>query len=196
MNNPYSTDKYRPYVSAIGELTLTWNALHETLCLLFTTVMGGGPANQSLAVWHAIPNDRTQRKVLLAAVQSDLRGALPKQYLEDVAWLCKQIDNLEETRNNALHSPLTLFGPIKPSTSLGHVRAEKLAKRDLLSEFAWCRDTAIALSGFAFAIDEALADYTQTWPDKPMPVNRGAKKQHPEHPNREARVRQPPSSRR
>jgi len=56
---------YRPYVVALGQLTLAWNVLHEAMSLLFCSVMGGGYANQFLAVWHAINSDRTQRAVLL-----------------------------------------------------------------------------------------------------------------------------------
>ena len=39
---PYTHAIFRPYVTALGQLALAWNDLHETLAMLFLSVMGGG----------------------------------------------------------------------------------------------------------------------------------------------------------
>jgi hypothetical protein len=38
---PYTHKAFRPYVIALGQLTLAWNDLHETLAIVFCSVMGG-----------------------------------------------------------------------------------------------------------------------------------------------------------
>jgi hypothetical protein len=76
------------------------------------------------------------------AAKNDVRGAAPIPYLavpipyiEDVEWLCKRVDVLEEERNNALDSPLWAYqrGPneavVMPLVALGHVRAKKLSEK-------------------------------------------------------------------
>jgi hypothetical protein len=55
---PYTHRAYLPYVTALGLLAPAWNGLRETLAFLFCDVMGGGYANQLLAIWHALKTDR------------------------------------------------------------------------------------------------------------------------------------------
>jgi hypothetical protein len=174
---PYTHEAFRPYVTALGQLTLAWNDLHETLAILFCSVMGGGFANQFLAVWHALKSDRSQRDILSAAVSAGLVQGGPPQLLDDVTWICKQADALEDTRNTALHSPL--WGSqwqsetrIQPLLGLGHVRAGRLAGKNLLVEFRWCRDAATVLRNFAMEIDVALSRGS-AWPIRPTLPNRG-----------------------
>jgi len=97
---------FRPYVTALGQLALAWNRLHETLCSLYCTVMGAGIINQHLAVWHALKADRAQREILKAAAATNLFGVIPKKFNEDIIWILERADSLEEARNNAIHSPL------------------------------------------------------------------------------------------
>jgi hypothetical protein len=139
----------------LGQLTLAWNELHETLAILFSMVMRGGFVGQYLAIWHAIKVDRAQRDILLAAAKADeLRGPSYPRLVPDLEWICGKADGVEDARNDALHSPLwgSQRGPgstlVMPATGLGHVRTQKLlAKDDLLIEFHWCRDASLVLTG-------------------------------------------------
>jgi hypothetical protein len=164
---------FRPHVAALGQLAVARNGLHETLCLLFCTVMEAKAINQYIAIWHAIKVDRAQREMLAAAAESTIRGALPRKFQDDVKWLCGRIDRLEDLRNDAIHSPYWAFVRgfndvvVMPNINLGHARAKKLFSKNLLTEFRWCRDSAIALSKFAWQMDLALSDYTLPWPDRP-----------------------------
>jgi hypothetical protein len=167
---------FRPYVTALGQLALAWNGLHESLALLYCTIMLSGqkrqPVNQHLAVWHALKSDRAQREILKAAAESNLFGALPIKFEKDVDWIFERANVLEDARNDALHSPLLGYHVedqiiIVPSTGLGHVRAQKLAKRDLLAEFRWGRDSALLLARFALSVNGGLRDLELPWPDRP-----------------------------
>ena len=199
---PYTHKAFLPYVTALGQLALAWNGLHEALAFLFCSVMGGGYSNQFLAIWHALKSDRAQRDILFAATKSYVSGATLPKFYDDIEWLCKRADALEDARNDALHSPLwaNQRGPdntiIMPAIGLGHIRAQKLfEKKHLLSEFRWCRDSAIALTHFSIDIDAVLVDYMKPWPDRPVLPNRGqtsATKPRPPIPQAK-RPRQPES---
>ena len=169
---PVTHSAFKPYVTALGQLTLAWNELHERMSLLFCTVMGGGYANQFLAIWHTINSDRNQRSVLAAAVENDLNrsnnDATHKYLIDEIRWICGQVNTLENLRNDALHSPLIGFGPhITPMTGLGHLRAQKLeSKSDFLAEFRWCRDAAVALTEYVYMINASLS-IGRALPDRP-----------------------------
>ena len=117
---------FRPYVVALGQLTLAWNELHEAMALLFCSVMGGGYANQFLAVWHSINSDRNQRAVLVAAAENDINRPASdmrhKEVVEKIKWICGQANTLEDLRNDSLHSPLIARGQqVVPMSGLGHI---------------------------------------------------------------------------
>jgi hypothetical protein len=176
---PYTHPAFRPYALAIGQAALAWNDLHEMLCFLFCSLMGGGPANQHFAIWHILKSDRAQRDVLLAAAKNNYMTLIPENLENDIEWLCKQADKVEEARNNTIHSPLLGVDrgegniEISPRMSLGHIRAGKIANKNILAEFRWCRDAAQCLTLFALAMDRTLMDLTQPWPDRPpWPVRR------------------------
>lgn len=166
---PYTARAFRPYVAALGQLTLAWNDLHLALQMLFCTVMGGGFVSPYLAIWNAIKSDRTQRDVLSAAAAAKAMNGGSQRLADEIKWICDRADSLEEARNNALHSPLwgtqgstpTQVGPV---TGLGHIRANKLAGKDLLSEFRWCRDGATTLCDYATTLDFAFCR------GKPLPI--------------------------
>lgn len=172
---PYTDRAFLPYATALGQLALAWNGLHESLAFLFCSIMGGGYVNQFLAIWHALKQDRAQREILLSALEGHMNPTPPAQLLDDIKWLCGRADVLEDARNDALHSPLwaQMRGPehavVGPMVGLGHVRAQKLLTRgDLLKEFRWCRNAAILLADFVSEIDAALVGHPLgTWPQRP-----------------------------
>jgi hypothetical protein len=199
-----TSPRFRPHALALGQLALAWNGLHETMALLFCSVMGGGTANQFLGVWHALKTDRSQRDILLAAAKNVYRGMIPPTYLEDIEWLCGKADSLEDARNDALHSPLVAHRRtsgeilVQPIIGLGHVRAKKLSEKNLLKEFRWCRDRAVSLAGFAHAMAVAfssLSDTTHPWPERPpWPKVGRPNETKPHPPTRKAKHPRPPRS--
>ena len=177
---------FRPYAIALGQIALAWNGFHGTLAVFYCTIMGGGFANQHLAVWHAIRNDRAQRAILLAAARDSFGydSDLGKTVTAEIKWINSQADTIEDGRDNALHSPLwarpaTGQKPIVSAvTGLGHVRAKKLAasKRGLLAEFRWCRDAALVLTDYVADMDDVLTGRSQkSLPQRPRLPYRGQK---------------------
>ena len=104
----FTHKSFRPYVIALGQLALAWNDLHETLAILFCTVMGSGYVNQFLAVWHAVKSDRSQRDILMASISShrNFPDDQRKRLQTEIEWICARANALEDMRNDALHSPL------------------------------------------------------------------------------------------
>jgi hypothetical protein len=186
---PVTNRVFDPYTKALGQLALAWNELHETLSVVFCMVMGGGMVNQFLAIWHEIKVDRAQRDILLAAAKAGAMNSsqFPK-LISDIEWIWKRANEVEDARNDALHSPLwgSRRGPstsvVIPMTGLGHVRARKLEAKDILSEFRWCRDATLVLTAFARDLDRAMQAYGLAWPDRPSWPNRGQKKERKKAP--------------
>ena len=58
---------------------------------------------------------------------------------------------------------------VRPAYGQFNPRAIKLAKRDdLLADFRFCRDIAIALADYTHLIDIALINYPKrSWPERP-----------------------------
>lgn len=194
-NGPnYATKAYEPYALAIGQVALAFNHLHEMLGVLFGAVMQTSVSGigQSFLVWHSSQFDRPKRHMLKAALggmSATAQARLPT-FRDEVVWLLHQVDELEEVRNNTIHSPLLLFTPdlerdgaephwgrVMPDALLGNPRAKKLiGKSDLLNEFRWCRDTARALSIYSVHMGFSLFDPSQPWPKRPRLPNRGQRK--------------------
>lgn len=188
---------YRPYVAAIGQLALAWNAFHEDLALLFIELLANGRAYPATDIWNSANYDRPKREMLRAVVKTNWSSHSQYSKLAaDVEWLLNVADSLEDARNDAVHSPLIFYGResqlaviagyadrVMPSIAHGNKRAMKLGKKDLLSEFRWCRDCAVVLGDFAAALYLAVASRTP-WPDRPSLPNRGQKKRRPAGPRR------------
>jgi hypothetical protein len=186
----YTAPEFKPYVAALGQLALAWNDLQESCAALFWTVMSPPPQEGDfvnytpLLVWHSVRSDRSQREMLRAAALNPQADWKRPSAREDIKWLLDQAAKLEDARNDAVHSPLfivdrSLYGlagsgqPVAPAWWLSNPRAGKLSKRaDLLSEFRYCRDTALALADFAQAMDGALVNQPRLWPERPALPNR------------------------
>jgi hypothetical protein len=199
----YTERALKPYVSAIGQLSLAWNDLHEQLAAIFHVLLDRGVRRldergieldtdeRPIKLWNSAKFDRPKRELLRAAIETvtdEERESFPK-LLDDLTWLLKRADALEDARNDAVHSPLMYIGSarlmreafgsmIMPNLLYGNPRGTKLAKKDLLNEFRWCRDSALALRDFANLISGSLALGTVAlpWPDRPSLPNRGEKK--------------------
>jgi hypothetical protein len=187
----YTAPEFRPYVTALGQLALAWNDLQESLAGLFWTSMLNGPPQagdivdyRPLRIWQAVKSDRYQKDMLRAIIQHSKIDWKRPALVDDAKWLLGQAESLENSRNDAIHSPLffaerSIYGlstdkKIRPADWLFNPRAVSLAKRsDLLAEFRYCRDTAISLSDYARAMDSALVHPKRPWPGRPRLPNRG-----------------------
>jgi hypothetical protein len=112
---------FRPYAIALGQLALAWNDLHLALAMLFCTVMGGGFVNQFLDIWNTLKSDRSQREILLAAAKlTFVNGGGSQKLAEEIEWICKRADALEDSRNDALHRRCgrPREAPVRPSFPL------------------------------------------------------------------------------
>lgn len=188
--NPITHKSFRPYATAIGQAALAWNELQETLGNLFNIVVSkeADGLGIALTLWHAIDSDRAQRKMLKDALEriTHFRRITPAQ-AGAIGWLLSEANKLSDARNDIIHSPLQSITDsenaklveIKPRSFTGHPRARKLARRHLLSEFRWCRDTAITLSIYCRRTQVALVDDTFPLPNIPRLPSRGQKNQKP-----------------
>ncbi len=168
---------FRPYVTALGQFTLAWNNLQNSLAFLFLVTMGDEVANQNIAVWSALKSDRSQRDILLAATKNNTFPAIPIEFVSDVDWLCKEVNRLEDLRNDATHAPLYAHRRINgeflvlPATGFGNARAAKLIDKDILAEFRFGRDVAGLLAQFTVEIADGLrhilAGEIHEWPSRP-----------------------------
>jgi hypothetical protein len=177
-HSDYTEAIYAPYVALIGQIALSWNSLHERLAHLFWVIMGGGFMDQPIGVWNSQNFDRARREMLRAATVAATPRELadhPK-LIDDVTWLLARADDLEHKRNDAVHSPLyaasniLVHGIVPPVISddmLKNRRAMNLAGKNLMEEFAWCRDSIIVLCDFAVSVERALTADGARWPDKP-----------------------------
>jgi hypothetical protein len=203
----YTAPEFRPYVTALGQLSLAWNDLQESLGALFWTMMSPRPLvgafvhREPLFVWYAIRSDRSQREMLKAAVNHLTIDWERPLLVVETNWIIDRANELENWRNDAIHSPLffaeglgaisdksgikSYANGIKPAYWQFNPRAINLAKRDdLLAEFRFCRDTAITLADYAHLIDLALINYpTRSWPERPKLPNRKPRKTPPSQPS-------------
>jgi hypothetical protein len=168
---------FKPYTTALGELALAWNDLHETLASLFWHMLPISNGLIPFAVWHSSKSDRAQRDMIRSL--NDLRALghdIPDPVRTEIRWLLGRIESLEDLRNDALHSPLLLSGDdVSPAHQLGHQRAKKFADKDLLFEFTWFYESAIALREYAAELSWHLSRPTRppSLPERPTLPNRG-----------------------
>ena len=207
----YAERKWQPYVTAIGQAALAWNALHEGLGILFWALNGRIAKQRPQAIWNSTDNDVAKRK-LLAAVAMTLTNnhlALYPKMEDDLGWLLDRTNAVGKARNDAVHSPLfipswrekeqaeergQIVGQVYPNTDFGNPRALALANKDLLTEYRWCRDAAAVLLRFTSQIDFCVSmnliggdgklPLLVPWPDRPRMPNRGQKKRRQRRPLR------------
>jgi hypothetical protein len=188
----YTNPEFEPYLLALGHVTLAWNDLQEQLAEIFWMLLRP-TGSAALAVWHSTRSDRAQREMLRAVVKTyaDNGEEFAKTVAPKIEWLLGKAENLEAARNDAIHSPLMsmregsadgVVTMVRPSTFQENPRAISLDRRkDLLAEFYWCRDTAIALSDYGYWLMVAL-DGRSPLPDIPPLPNRGQKNSRQDQP--------------
>lgn len=185
---PPTHKSFNPYTRTIGQAALAWNGLHEAFRELFCVLMQGVDTPQSASVFYSLRSDRSQRQMIKAAAKSAFEtGELPKDESELIGWLLKEADKLAEARDDIVHAPLiSSISPdnVYPFAQFGHPRAKNLSGKDLLTEFRWCRDTAITLADFCIKTALTISYGREQFPlpETPSLPNRGQKnsRQHPQ----------------
>jgi hypothetical protein len=167
----------------IGFLLREWNDLQERLLSLFITLLRHPNEEIARSIWYAVPNDRSQRRVLLGAASALYNPAHPDckvtkaQRDEDpfgvafwieISWIINSADKLGKGRDAAAHSPVALLAadPLEfiARHYHGNPLAETLRGKELLAEFKLYRDRASALRKHAEAINQHIRF------DKPTPL--------------------------
>jgi len=194
----FTSHMFQPYVIAIGQLSLSWNSLHEALATLFMIALWDESMERAHGIWNSSNFDRPKREMLKGVIKAATEDEITRwpRLVEDVLWLLHQVDVLEDARNDAIHSPFLSFF-LEDGTDKKHVqavipslihqnpRAIKLAKKDLLTEFRWCRDSCITLRDYAYRMSGAMSEHYAPgvvhapWPNRPSLPNRGQKKTRP-----------------
>ncbi len=187
------------YALAIGRLSLAWNDLNERLASLFGALMGGELAKRPIAVWNSANFDRARREMIKAAAFAASPNELSEfpNMVDEIKWLCDRVNDFENLRNDAIHSPLLLHITSKGLSSDGiaffaekvmdervapndlrdNTRASRLIGKDLLLEFAWCYESVIVLRDYAVSINNGLK--RAPWPNRPPLPARPPQNQRP-----------------
>jgi hypothetical protein len=111
---------------------------------------------------------------------------------DELRWIVDRCNGLEESRNDAIHSPLSGFGgnrliaelvgmnpddTVWPNSWQFNPRAISLAKStNILKEFSYCRDCAMILASYTGLINQALCNEGIPWPERPSLPTRTTKK--------------------
>jgi hypothetical protein len=133
------------YCVAVGLVVYEWNDLHEKLARLFALVREGD-RQETLTEWYAIRGDTRQREKLRCAMTETTSGRWKRspRAPDDLKWLLDRVDKLASDRNNAIHTPCSLYLRGEGSSEVmaavrsanaGNRRAKDLEGEDLLTEF-------------------------------------------------------------
>jgi hypothetical protein len=209
----FTEKKWNKYALAIGQTALAWNDLYEALAMLFATLQGGGWVHKHYAIWHSQTMDRAKRELLKGAIAyltQDEEARFPRM-AEAVKWIADTTEKLEDARNNTIHLPLFFVSntglgaaaramgmpEVLPQMVQGHPRALRMAEKDLLAEFRWCRQSILVVRDFTRHLGRALSASHAPWPDIPKLPDRPAQTS-PQGPRRQGaskpRARQRPAS--
>jgi hypothetical protein len=166
------------YCVAVGLVVYEWNDLHEKLARLFAVVREGD-RQETLIEWYAVRSDTRQREKLRCAIteMTPDRWKKSPRAPNDLKWLLDRADKLASDRNNAIHTPCSLYlrgdgssevMAAARSANAGSRRAKNLEGKDLLIEFHWCTAYAVRLGQFAAMLAPAMASPDlYEWPARP-----------------------------
>ncbi len=205
----FTEPQFEPYVKAIGQLALAWNSFHEVLGWTFEVLIAGAihstdnyKGQQVRQAWHVLNSDRDKRRLLRAAAANltEIEKENFPDFPSDVKWILDRGDELEDMRNNVVHSPLMLISSKKrrwglspalgmpdyivPQWLLGNRRALNLQQlleknKELLAEFRWCRDAILICRDFMVHANRSWTSARYPWPRRPSLPPRMAKKNQP-----------------
>jgi hypothetical protein len=166
--------KFRPYAIGIGNVVLAWNRLQDTLAILFWWFSGRRSDMVMLKIWHSSNNDRAQRALLRALIESipesEFAGRVNAR--ADIIWLLGRADHFSDGRNDAIHSPYS-FNYEKLQIGIEsrtlNPKAQKLAGKNLLAEFETYAKRADEMYKFVMQVYQAIIfSEHPTWPERPQ----------------------------
>jgi len=158
----------------VGEMVWAWNELQHAFCLVFIQLVTH-PANPIFGreIWNAVVNDRAQRDLLQAAVDSiySERARLRTK----LTWAITSSNDLATYRNDLIHSPMaylytadglttspsTLSVPFRRFLRLHSIRVTDLMRR--------MRGDLLALSEFVASIFGEIAAQADDRPRRASP---------------------------
>src|ERR1700682_3378990 len=162
---------------AIGRIAMAWNEYHELLGDLFASLFTKSHYNTTLAIWHCLDSDRTQRKLLRAAAETYLGQRIDKKGLEELLWLLNKTDTLlSQQRNVGIHAPLNALFEVQDTQLLfpvpgpGNRNAKQLEGRNVLKEYAHYEQQIRKMREFAYALRFKLTlgrGADDPWPERP-----------------------------
>jgi hypothetical protein len=185
------------YFDAIGRLASSWNSLQETLAMIFCNVCSSaGPSDQYnvtlLSIWYSQQSDRSQRRMLRAAVESGALTknghykALPESAADDLIWLIKEADALSARRDEAIHSPMSFRAmsdidvEIVSAWYFGNPLALRLKNKAVFEELSISTWRAYQLHKYALEIEDAVSILRHPWPSKRLGLSRELHRQQME----------------
>jgi hypothetical protein len=161
----------KSYAYRVGTVAHSWNRLVETLGAVFVEVTKMDFC-VARAIWYTFENDRSQIKMLWAAIEARPKAAWPPRFPQahaDLVWLAEKSFNLVDARNNIVHAPcmldLSTDGASMVSDPFsGHDRAKRLQGKSLEDECEYCIGRSAALARFADGMLIALRNEPSAWP--------------------------------
>ena len=137
-----------PYLAELGLLIYSWNHLHVSLTQLFLTDAHGFLDSKTydllVAIWNAVPNERSQRHILRQA--TSVRFSKDDPVLGEIMWILKMADILGRNRDDAAHLPTTIsYTPPGPTIFTAqnlhrHPIAQQMSGKDMFKEFRLYRE--------------------------------------------------------
>jgi hypothetical protein len=183
-HSPWDT-AFQPYAIEIGFLLREWNDLQEGLLSLFITFLRWPNKEIARSIWHAVQNDRSQRRILLGAASALYNPAHPSPkitkaqrdedpfrvaFWDEIFWIIESADTLGKGRDAAAHSPVSLLVGDPLEFIARHYHGNPLAKslrgKQLLAEFKLYRERASVLRKHTDAIRQHIEL------GKPLPLPR------------------------
>jgi hypothetical protein len=149
------------HAEALGHISLAWTRVHEIMAMLFGLLLRPVPEERAYAIWHSIKNDRSQRDMLWALAQASLSA--DSEIRKAIKWAVEKLLSLENSRNDALHSPYVLSyderrGPTMiANETTGNRRAANLSGRDLGVELESYRKNVPAVADYLWEVVRRLS---------------------------------------
>jgi len=100
-------EKVKAHALNVGMSAWAWNELHGRMFVLFWFLSENPHDRKSVAyekmhaIWHSVQSDSTQRQMVLAAAEPELRNQ-PKLFAA-IKWAVDQTGELAKYRNAAIH---------------------------------------------------------------------------------------------
>ena len=124
---------------AIGNVTISWNKLHQDLSELFVAVTKMRNQNMARGIWHSQTSDFSQRRLLRAALKAPSRS-FQRQRVKAAIKIVNRADQLSHRRNDAIHAHFRLEftdGDFRyaPDVQSSSKFSQNLAGKDVIQVF-------------------------------------------------------------